>query len=298
MFMTERREPRFFRFSSTAVRWSLMASGVLLLVLTLWVARYIYLESEVRNLAGVKQMQEQFEALKQDLSDEIEKFQALQEKVRKLENQLKGKSYAPSREDAETQNFPVLKGAPFSPDGMEDVLQAYKLFTSRRGELESQYNALNEEVAQRLSLLEYVPSIPPTSTLSISSGFGYRRNPMNGRIDFHPGLDIRGDPLDLVRATASGTVTFAGWKGGYGRTVVIDHGNGFVTWFAHNYSLLVQAGERVKKGQAIARIGSSGYTTGPHLHYEVHYGEKIIDPRIVLNVNVFTVKSILSRVRR
>ncbi len=298
MVMTEKREPRFFRLSSIVVRWSLLASGVLLLGLTLWIARYFYLESEVRKLAGVKQMQEQFDTLKQDLLDEMKKFHALQEKVRKLEDRLKSKSYAPPREDTEMQAFPVLEESTFSPDGMEDALQAYKLLTSRREKLESQYVALNEEVSRRLSLLEYMPSIPPTSTLSISSGFGYRRNPLSGRKDFHPGLDIRGDPSDVVRATASGTVIFAGWKGGYGRTVIIDHGNGFVTWFAHNYSLTVRSGERVKKGQVIARIGSSGYTTGPHLHYEVHYRDKIIDPRIVLNVNVFTVESILSRVRR
>lgn len=124
------------------------------------------------------------------------------------------------------------------------------------------------------SYLAAIPSMWPTLGY-VSSGFGYRSDPDVG---FHEGLDIVNDYGAPVYATAAGVVTEAGWDGGYGNKVVIDHGNGLQTWYAHNSRLLVQAGQTVRKGQQIALVGSTGYATGPHVHYQLEMWGKPIDP--------------------
>jgi murein DD-endopeptidase MepM/ murein hydrolase activator NlpD len=129
------------------------------------------------------------------------------------------------------------------------------------------------QVAYR-RMLEAIPSIWPTDG-SISSGFGYRTYPDVG---FHTGLDIVNYYGAPIYATAAGIVTVAGWDGGFGEKIEIDHGNGYVTWYGHNSALLVNPGEFVHKGQQIARLGSTGFVTGPHVHYEVHEYGRPIDP--------------------
>ena len=123
-------------------------------------------------------------------------------------------------------------------------------------------------------MLEAIPSIWPTDG-SITSGFGYRTYPDVG---FHTGVDIVNYYGAPIVATAAGTVTAASWESGYGIKIVIDHGNGYETWYAHNSEALVSAGQFVHKGQLIARLGSTGFTTGPHVHYEVHEWGRPISP--------------------
>ncbi len=112
----------------------------------------------------------------------------------------------------------------------------------------------------------------------ISSFYGHRHDPFTGRKAWHAGVDIVGKEGAKVQALAGGVVSFAATKGGYGNLVEIQHANGLSTRYGHNKALLVQPGELVKKGQTIALLGSSGRSTGPHLHLEVHrYGEAV-DP--------------------
>lgn len=104
----------------------------------------------------------------------------------------------------------------------------------------------------------------------ITSGYGNRRHPVSGRNDFHSGVDLAAPYGTAIRAAASGRVSFVGWMGGYGRVVIVDHGNGYETLYAHNSQILVSDGQRVNNGAAIARIGTSGVATGPHVHFEIH----------------------------
>ena len=126
----------------------------------------------------------------------------------------------------------------------------------------------------RQRFLDAIPSIWPTDGY-VSSGFGYRDYPDT---EFHPGLDIVNDYGSPVYATAAGVVEEAGWDYGYGYKIVIDHGNGYETWYAHNSRMLVSPGQTVRKGEQIAEIGTSGYATGPHCHYEIVLWGKPIDP--------------------
>lgn len=112
----------------------------------------------------------------------------------------------------------------------------------------------------------------------ITSPFGWRVHPIFGTQRLHTGIDIGADYGDSIRAADGGIVIHSDWMGGYGNTVIIDHGNGISTLYAHNSQLLVSEGQTVAKGQAVARCGSTGYSTGPHLHFEVRQNGSPVNP--------------------
>lgn len=113
---------------------------------------------------------------------------------------------------------------------------------------------------------------------NISSPFGFREHPMRQDLSFHSGIDINVPEGTLVKATACGIVVFSGWSHGNGNVVVIEHGHSFTTLYAHNKKNLVKVGQRVKRGEVIAISGSTGDTTGPHVHYEVWVNGKPVNP--------------------
>lgn len=112
----------------------------------------------------------------------------------------------------------------------------------------------------------------------ITSPFGWRTHPIFGTQIFHSGIDIGADYGDPILAADSGTVVYAGWMGGYGNAVMIDHGGGLVTLYGHNTAVLVSEGQAVDKGQVVAHAGSTGYSTGPHCHFEVRLHGEPVNP--------------------
>lgn len=118
----------------------------------------------------------------------------------------------------------------------------------------------------------------PTDGGWVSSGFGVRSDPFTGRTAFHEGVDIASRFGSAIKAMGGGVVSFAGHKDGYGVTVEINHGNGYTTRYAHCKSVLVRVGDRITKGQDVALVGSSGRSTGPHLHFEVLRDGKSVNP--------------------
>lgn len=119
--------------------------------------------------------------------------------------------------------------------------------------------------------------IPPSDG-EITSGFGWREHPILGHLRFHAGIDFAAGYGSTIRAADSGRVIFAGWYGGYGYTVIIDHGEGVATLYAHTSKLYVNEGQSVQLGDAIATVGSTGLSTGPHLHFEVRKNGEPVDP--------------------
>lgn len=119
----------------------------------------------------------------------------------------------------------------------------------------------------------------PVANARMSSGFGMRFHPVLGYNRMHQGIDFAARAGTPILASASGTVVFAGWGGGYGNVVVLDHGKGVRTRYAHMQSIGVRNGQRVDQGQSIGKVGSTGLSTGPHLHYEVWQNGKPVDPR-------------------
>ena len=118
----------------------------------------------------------------------------------------------------------------------------------------------------------------PTDVRLITSEFGWRTHPISGRQRYHSGLDIGAEYGDSIRAADGGEVVTAGWIQGYGNTVIIEHGNGISSLYGHTSEVLVSEGQTVRKGQIIARVGSSGDSTGPHLHFEVRQGGSPVSP--------------------
>jgi len=114
----------------------------------------------------------------------------------------------------------------------------------------------------------------------INNEFGFRRSPFGGRTyEFHAGMDIDGERGDQVIAPANGVVTEAGWKGGYGNMIEVDHGNGLKTRYGHLSKIDVEIGDSITRGQVMAFVGSTGRSTGPHLHYELRLNDRPINPR-------------------
>jgi len=129
-----------------------------------------------------------------------------------------------------------------------------------------------------LEMIQYVPLGAPVPGV-ITSKFGRRIDPINSKPAFHNGVDIRGRMDTDVKATADGKVYRAGYdQGGTGRYVILEHGNGFRTTFGHLRKILVKSGEKVSRGQTVGLLGNSGRSTGPHVHYEVAYKKKLVNP--------------------
>lgn len=123
----------------------------------------------------------------------------------------------------------------------------------------------------------------PVSQGWVSSFYGHRIDPITGKNAFHRGVDIAGKEGSEIKAVASGIVSLAQDKGAYGQTIEIKHGDGFVTRYGHNKKLMVKKGDLIKKGDVIALMGSTGRSTGPHVHFEVHKDGKAIDPGSVFS---------------
>jgi len=159
--------------------------------------------------------------------------------------------------------------------GEEAQLEA--LIVERQREIEAQREA--ERRAAGIAGTTTAPgelSWPVSGT--ITSPFGYRRNPFGGGMEFHQGLDIAAPMGTTVTAASGGTILSAGWYGGYGNYILIDHGGGLATGYGHLSQIFVSNGQQVQKGQAIGAVGSTGASTGPHLHFEVRINGKPVDP--------------------
>ena len=149
--------------------------------------------------------------------------------------------------------------------------------------LESRLQTVRSDVDKRNQLAAATPSIWPTHGW-LSSSMGNRADPLTGEKDFHPGLDISADKGDPVYATADGRVTHAASAGNYGNLVIVDHGYGLETRYGHLSVFKVTHGQKVKRGDLLGLVGSTGRTTGAHLHYEVRASGRILNPlQLLLN---------------
>lgn len=142
---------------------------------------------------------------------------------------------------------------------------------------------LDAVLTQRTGQKEALPSLKPVDHPHLSSSYGWRRHPVTGRHSMHEGLDFAAPRGTPILAASGGVVTEARYVPGYGKMVEINHGNGLVTRYAHASSISVKLGELVTKGQQIARVGSTGRSTGPHLHYEVRVAGHPLDPTLFMH---------------
>lgn len=198
-------------------------------------------------------------------------------------------------------NQPLAEGgpevsAPIQHVALPDFLDSLNQLSSEINNREQQLTVLESLLMNRNVQLKARPSGPPIAEGYESSPFGMRIDPFTGELSFHPGIDFAGPLGEPVHATAAGVVTRAGWDpGGFGNMVEIDNGNGYATLYGHSEKVLVHVGEVVEKGQEIALLGSTGRSTGPHVHFEVLYNGKPINPAQFVDATGRTRVAALSR---
>lgn len=233
------------------------------------------------------------------LASEMDKSRDMLDMVRSTDKQLRSLLVMQSRHDiVDTESI----GGPTAGDRLDlRRMLTGRAADIRQTELHRRIAAIRQETYKRLasfqeiswyignqrSLYQATPNMWPTAG-QITSLFGYRFAPMQ-RVDgetgeFHQGIDIANNPDTLIYATADGTVRLAGWSHGYGQMVLIDHGYGFSTLFGHTSKSLVKTGDRVTRGQVIAYMGTTGRSTGAHLHYEVWKNARPLNPMTFLKV--------------
>lgn len=173
--------------------------------------------------------------------------------------------------------------APFNTSTTADradstLRQLYAELPDKRVDLDE----LKEAAIEKEERKKHTPSEWPLEG-RITSGFGPRRNPATGVSEFHEGIDIAGDHGESIYAPANGQVVYKDYRGGYGNLLIIDHGYGYRTHYAHLAEFTVEKGEQVERGDHIAKVGTTGFSTGPHLHYEIHVNDEPIDPKEFLD---------------
>ena len=223
-----------------------------------------------------------------ELQDEMEKVNEIERELQQMagaapaEEQPQESSAQPANPSGEAFDG---QGGPWIEPSVSHVNNALDNIRNRlaysRANLENVREAIKEQqkvIGYHNQLSSTLPSLWPSSG-EVSSPFGLRW----GGSDFHPGVDIANDYGTPIVAAAAGTVTAAGWNsGGYGNMVDIDHGNGIRTRYGHAEAVVVTVGETVQKGQLIAYMGSTGFSTGPHVHYEVHANGELVNPILYL----------------
>jgi murein DD-endopeptidase MepM/ murein hydrolase activator NlpD len=182
----------------------------------------------------------------------------------------------------------AMGGSPSGPEAAKTLLtmltspdNTFGVLRTVLDSLENRLRLVRTDMSRVEALAHATPSIWPAVGW-LTDGFGTRTNPVTGNQGTHEGLDISGDKGDPVFAAASGTVQTAGWSGDFGNLVVVTHEFGLVTRYAHLSKINVKPGDAVNRGQVIGQIGSTGRSTGPHLHYEVWANGRPIDPLALL----------------
>jgi len=207
-----------------------------------------------------------------------QRYDNLQLKVKQTNEQLASLQMLA---DEVTTAYGVKRQLAGSPDLIGEVMDS---LTPTMGETLAEYDYLRTTNLARhggnifsRSDVNILPSIWPVNG-RLMAGFGVRSDPFSGEGAMHTGIDISAPIGTPVRATADGIVVHAGWNGGYGRCVIIDHGNNYQTWYAHLSRIDVIEGEETRQGEVLGEVGSSGRSTGSHLHYEVRISNTPVNP--------------------
>jgi murein DD-endopeptidase MepM/ murein hydrolase activator NlpD len=225
-----------------------------------------------RLRAENQQLSEVNQELEQTITDVQARLDEFEERTSRLALAAGMETDRLAGSEVGTVSDRVGSGGPY--DRLPDSPQSLEL---QGGLISSRLAMVEEQLLGRRNLLASTPTVTPVLGI-LTDGFGSRRDPITGRRAYHRGLDISARRGTKVVAPAAGVVVFAGRDGGLGRVVRLSHGFGFTTVFGHLHKILVEPGQEVDRRQSIGLLGSSGRSTGPHLHYEVHVDGKAVDP--------------------
>ncbi len=241
-----------------------------------------YLESENKTLrTKLKRYRDKIKKINKNLKT-ITNFEKRLKSFANLDKTILTKPYYTEKEIDELK---TTIAAPLRPtESLERADADYQKFDAhldqfqnKSTELKEQLSKLTKLYSDRKMIFHALPTLFPTIGW-ITSFYGKRKNPVTGRYKLHAGLDIGASYGAPILAAADGIVVYSGYKSAMGKVVQVDHGYGIQTTYAHSQKLLVRSGEAVSKGQTIARVGSTGHSTGPHLHYEVRINGIPVDP--------------------
>ncbi len=279
------RMPVWFpRFVTISLILLVAASAACFSLLSSLKLQYDISRKEIGQLTAINSSQKvEIEKLQKN-SLEVQK--QLEENSKILDELKRAVGISPVEDDAAVEPEPAsaVESAPIDISTGLDSIEAD--FASLSEKIADQKKTINDSLApikKQLAYLMAKPSIMPVAA-SITAGFGYRKNPFTSRgSEFHKGIDFAASYGQKAIATGDGIVVFSGWNSGYGKMVIVSHGYGISTVYAHNSKLLVKQGDKVKKGQAISAVGNTGRSTGTHLHYEVRINGKNVNPSKYFN---------------
>lgn len=285
--------------TSRTIQVCCVALILVFLSLTVFAARYAQMVAHLHELRDLRLLTQMQDEQLRVLSESTAQLQARLAELARLDGELRQMlrlEASPPSVDvllAATRSFSVA-GAPVADSGLTQLSATMAVETSllaMAGHLSESLEVLREEMEYRISSLDSLrvaaaeklayeaarPSIWPTQG-RVTSRYGYRIAPFSGARQMHPGIDIAAPVGTPVVVTGDGRVVFTGWRSDLGNVVMIDHGYGFETLYGHVAKIAVAVGDRVRKGQVIAYVGSTGRSTGPHLHYEVHVRGSHVNP--------------------
>ncbi len=235
--------------------------------------------------------EERFKSNMQEIMDELETNRAVLSRMSAVDSQFRKLLKLGNRKQVVSEFADMGMGGPTEEDSarfsellqekndelMDKVSSSLKLTNQQAAQQEASFKEISAFLDKQRSILAATPSIWPVKGW-ITSGFGARASPLTGEPGRHMGVDIANEVDTPIRSTADGIVTYSGWEAGYGRLVVIEHGYGYSTRYGHLARIAVKVGDEVKRGQVIAYMGSTGRSTGSHLHYEVRIHGMPVDP--------------------
>jgi len=270
----------------------LLGVAVFFALLSSSINDYRQARSKEARLYKLERVNKAQEAEILSLAQEVKDFNETMKRLKELEDKLR--ILAGVGGGSETEEEKLGKGGPENYLLLEKEIELEKggsLSTNLVGKIEENVVFLKNEIKRReeslgeleevirekIDLFASTPNIFPVQGW-ISSGYGWRTNPFTGKKEFHRAIDIAAPWGTEIKAAARGKVIFAEWKGAYGLMIRINDGHGYYTVYGHLSHILVKKGQWVEKGDIIGRVGSSGRSTGPHLHFEVWLDEKTVNP--------------------
>jgi murein DD-endopeptidase MepM/ murein hydrolase activator NlpD len=273
---------------------------MMLVVVCAGIGFFIHDYQQLRaSLPDVKQREAQIAAQQAQISNQQDQIAAFAEGINQLKGQLislhefekKIKIIANIKSDPEQESLFGIGGTiPDDIDPRKEIAgQHHRLMRTMHQQVEqlqqaahyqeAVFEGLTDQLQAQQNLLASTPAIRPIKGGWTTSGFGYRKSPFTGRREFHKALDLAARPGTPVVATANGVVTFVGKKGFLGKTMVINHGHGMVTRYGHLKDYVKKKGDKVERGDTIGLLGSTGRSTGPHVHYEVRLNGVPVNPK-------------------
>jgi murein DD-endopeptidase MepM/ murein hydrolase activator NlpD len=277
--------------TSTAQKFHITRSAVTLLSVVLAVAvlgfgffvyQYVHLNVRLIELKRLRQEageRTQFAAKVSELETEVSRLRELDRGLRAAAGLDTSQSPDGAQGGAGSTSRAALLDAVQHRSGrlMDSVNRDLEVLGQEIVSRERSLQELKRYLDEKRSVLASTPTIPPVAGL-VTASYGYRRSPFTGQREVHEGLDIAAPYGTPVIAAADGIVTFVGPLAAYGHVVFVNHSHGFATFYAHNSRYRVKEGQAVRRGEVLAYVGTSGRTTGPHVHYEVHVNGSIVNP--------------------